>query len=89
MACGAAQAGPPFVTDDPEPVERHHTEVNVAAQATRSSAGQAGTLGAEANYGCAAETQCHVALPGAFTGSLGPGMRTGLGDAELGSSTGS
>lgn len=84
LACVSAQAGPPFVTDDPEPVERYHTEVNVAVQATRSAAGQVGTMGAEANYGCAADTQCHIALPGAFAGDLGPGMRTGIGDAELG-----
>lgn len=84
MASVSAWAGPPFVTDDPEPVERFHTEVNVATQATRSGSGQVGTLGAEANYGCAAETQCHIALPGAFAGSLGPRMRAGIGDAELG-----
>lgn len=80
----SARAGPPFVTDDPEPVERHRTEVNVATQATRSGSGQVGTMGAEANYGCAPDTQCHIALPGAFSGSLGPGMRAGIGDAELG-----
>lgn len=41
-------------------------------------------MGAEANYGCAAETRCHIALPGAFAGSLGPHLRTGIGDAALG-----
>lgn len=29
-AAGAAMAGPPFETDDPEPVECHHVEVDVA-----------------------------------------------------------
>jgi hypothetical protein len=45
--CTIARAGPPFLTDDPEPVERGHTEVNLAMQGTRADAASAGTLSAD------------------------------------------
>ncbi len=34
LATSAARAGPPFLTDDPEPVELHHWEVYAFTQAT-------------------------------------------------------
>lgn len=83
--CGtAAWAGPPFLTDDPEPVDLHHAEINLALQATKSAVGRSGTLAADINWGCAAEVQCHVAVPGAFSDSAGGGMRVGSGDLEFG-----
>lgn len=77
-------AGPPFLTDDPQPVDRFHTEVNLSAQGTRADQGRAGALSADVNYGCAAETQCHIAVPLAFSSASGAGWQAGLGDAELG-----
>ncbi len=82
--CAIARAGPPFLTDDPVPVDRHHTEVNLALQGTRADAGRAGTLSADVNYGCAREVQCHVAVPVAFARSPGAGWQAGVGDIELG-----
>nr|WP_242529065.1 transporter [Ramlibacter ginsenosidimutans] len=82
--CAIAHAGPPFVTDDPVPVDRHHTEVNLALQGTRADAGRTGTLSADVNYGCARELQCHIALPLAFASSPGAGWQAGVGDIELG-----
>lgn len=79
-----ACAGPPFLTDDPQPVDRFHAEVNLSAQGTRADQGQTGAFAADVNYGCAAETQCHVAVPVAFSGASGAGWQAGLGDAELG-----
>jgi len=80
----AAHAGPPFLTDDPAPVELHHTEINLALQKSRAAAGSSGTLGADINYGCAEETQCHFAVPGAFSHAVGDRLQAGLGDIELG-----
>lgn len=82
--CAIARAGPPFLTDDPVPVDRHHTEVNLAFQGTRADAGAAGTLSADVNYGCAQEMQCHVAVPVALASSPGAGWQAGVGDIELG-----
>jgi hypothetical protein len=82
--CAIAHAGPPFVTDDPVPVDRHHAEVNLALQGTRADAGRAGTFSADVNYGCAREVQCHLAVPLAFASSPGAGWQAGIGDIELG-----
>jgi len=53
-AAGLAFAGPPFQTDDPEPVELHHYEFYVATQQTLTSDGRSGTAPhLEFNYGAA------------------------------------
>jgi hypothetical protein len=84
VASTAAVAGPPFLTDDPDPVGLHHTEINLINQQTRSTAGRAGSASGEINVGCAAETQCHVAFPVAFNHPTAGPSRAGLGDVELG-----
>lgn len=84
MTVTKAMAGPPFLTDDPDPVDRHHAEVNAIYQEVRTSGGRAGVLSGEVNQGCAAETQCHVAVPLAFDRPDGGPFQTGLGDIELG-----
>ena len=48
----SAWAGPPFVTDDPEPVELKHWEVYLASMYNRSDDGTTGTVPhLDANYG--------------------------------------
>ena len=84
VASGAAVAGPPFLTDDPAPVDLHHAEINLIAQQTRAADGRGGSASGEVNLGCAAETQCHVAVPIAFDRPAGGSSQTGLGDIELG-----
>jgi hypothetical protein len=37
VACTAALAGPPFLTDDPEPVALRDTEINLINQQTRAA----------------------------------------------------
>ena len=84
VASTVAVAGPPFLTDDPEPVGLHHTEINLINQQTRAAAGHAGSASGEVNVGCAAETQCHVAVPVAFNHPTAGPSGVGLGDVELG-----
>jgi hypothetical protein len=84
LGASTARAGPPFLTDDPEPVDLHHMEINAILQGTRAGDDRSGAASGELNYGCARETQCHVALPVAFDRSSGGPLRTGLGDVELG-----
>ena len=84
IACSAAVAGPPFLTDDPEPVDIHHAEINLIGQQVRTSGGRGGSASGEVNVGCAAETQCHVAVPIAFDRPAGGSSQAGLGDVELG-----
>ena len=84
FVCSAACAGPPFLTDDPEPVDLHHAEINLIAQQTRTADGRGGTASGEVNLGCAAETQCHVAVPVAFDHPADGAPQVGLGDVEFG-----
>lgn len=83
-ALPAAWAGPPFQTDDPEPVDAGHAELNAIWQSTRGAGGRAGDVAGELNLGCAAQTQCHVAVPLAVVHPADGARRVGLGDVELG-----
>src|SRR5882724_10068903 len=53
LALGAlVRGGPPFATDDPEPVEYRHWEIYLASQYQHATDGAAGTLPhVEVNYG--------------------------------------
>ncbi|HXQ52499.1 MAG TPA: hypothetical protein VN802_15500 [Stellaceae bacterium] len=87
MCAGApgAIAGPPFRTDDPEPVDYQHWEVYGFSQATHVQGDTAGILlGIEVNYGALPDLQLHVIAPVAFDAPSGAGTRFGYGDTELG-----
>ncbi len=59
-----AQAGPPFVTDDPEPVEYQHYELYLAAQYKHDQDQNSSTLPhLEINYGILPNMQIHVIAP--------------------------
>lgn len=80
-----AAAGPPFRTDDPQPVELGHWEVYLFSAATRARADTSGVLsGIDANYGAAPELQLHAAFPIAFDKADGSGLVAGYGDTEFG-----
>lgn len=81
----AAWAGPPFRTDDPEPVEYQHWEVYAFSAATHVKGDTAGILpGVEINYGAAPDLQLHVIASLAFDKPSGGGWRSGPGDTEFG-----
>jgi hypothetical protein len=80
-----AHAGPPYQTDDPEPVALHRYEINVAVQRTSTSAGSVGTLpGVEINYGGAPDLQLHLGLPLAVNQPPSGTSHVGFGDLEIG-----
>jgi len=67
MLLPGAWAGPPFVTDDPEPVELGHWEVYISSMILRDASGITGTLPhVEVNYGAASNLQAHIILPYSF-----------------------
>ncbi len=79
-----AMAGPPFRTDDPEPVEYQHWEVYGFSEATSIAGDTSGTLpGLEVNYGAVPNLQLHIVVPLAFD-SLSGSWQSGIGDIELG-----
>jgi hypothetical protein len=85
LGAGAARAGPPFRTDDPEPVALGHWEIYGFSQATHVAGDTAGALPAvEVNYGAAPGVQIHALAPIAFDAPRGSGTKFGYGDTELG-----
>ena len=79
----AAWAGPPFMTDDPEPTETGHWEIYgplVEAEGRRID--YEGSTGVEINYGPAPDVQITVGLPFAFAHDTN-GMLWGAGDAAV------
>ncbi len=85
FAASSAWAGPPFVTDDPEPVEYRHSEFYISSQYTNNKDGKEGTLPHfEYNYGPLPDLQLHVLIPLAFAHPTGGPTVYGLGDTEVG-----
>jgi len=82
---GPAFAGPPFLTDDPEPVELGHWEVygfSAGANGHGDTTGLGPSL--EVNYGAAEGLQLHFIGGFAYDDPPGEGFRMGLSDTELG-----
>jgi hypothetical protein len=80
-----AFAGPPFITDDPEPVDLGHWEVYTFS-AGASGKGDTTGLGPsiEVNYGAAPGLQLHVISGFAYDDQPGGQFNMGLSDTELG-----
>jgi hypothetical protein len=83
---GSVFAGPPFITDDPEPVELHQWEVYYASIQSHTSQGWLVTAPhVEVNYGALPDLQLHVIAPLAFsTQSENGALHYGYADTELG-----
>ncbi len=82
---GAARAGPPFLTDDPEPVEAGHWEIYAASQWIWSPDAASGTVPQfEVNYGAGHGIQLHAIVPIALQTERGRSTECGAGDVELG-----
>jgi hypothetical protein len=80
-----ALAGPPFLTDDPEPTDTGHFEDYLHSDATRAGGATFGTaVGLEINYGAFADTQISADLPLGYQTERHDSTRFGLGDATLG-----
>jgi hypothetical protein len=85
LLSGAVLAGPPFVTDDPEPVDYQHWEVYIASLVAHDRDGTTGTgPHIEVNYGAIPDLQVHIIAPFAFNSPNHGGTQYGYGDTELG-----
>lgn len=81
-----ASAGPPYLTDDPEPVAYGHWEIYGFATGTVVRGNSAGFLPAtEVNYGALPDLQLHLTVPAAYNSqSIIGGTAYGIGDIEFG-----
>jgi hypothetical protein len=85
LAPASAFAGPPYVTDDPEPVAHRHWELYLASQASHDADGWSATLPhVEVNYGVIPDVQLHLIAPLAYVRPDGGEAAYGYGDTELG-----
>lgn len=82
---GVLLAGPPYTTDDPEPVKLNHWEFYLSATRLTDGRDRSGDAPHfEANLGAAPELQLHLILPLAYSRPEGAPTTMGFGDAELG-----
>ncbi len=86
LAPATAWAGPPYTTDDPEPVDYHHWELYLASAVGHDRDGWSGTAPHfEVNYGAAPNLQLHLIAPMTFNAPDHGGTRQyGYGDTEVG-----
>jgi hypothetical protein len=81
MAASSALAGPPFVTDDPEPTDTGRWEIYNFAAGAGPADGLAGQAGFDLNYGGHRDLQLTAVIPIDY--DTGPGRAVGLGDIQL------
>lgn len=83
MTSTAAWAGPPFMTDDPEPTDTGHWEIYAPmVEASGRGAEFEGSAGIEVNYGPLPDLQITVELPRAYRHDK-KGWQHGAGDVAL------
>jgi hypothetical protein len=82
---GKVDAGPPYVTDDPEPVDFQHWEFYVASMHSKLDGDWSGTAPhIEINYGAVPNLQLHLIAPLAYDVPPAGHTQYGYGDTELG-----
>lgn len=80
-----ALAGPPFQTDDPQPVDFHHYEAYAFGTFDHTHGGTGAQFPAfEFNVGAAPNLQLHLVVPMAYAAADGQSTQYGVGDMELG-----
>lgn len=82
-AATPAWAGPPFLTDDPEPTDTGHWEIYAPlVEASGSGRNFEGATGAEINYGAARNVQVTLGLPIEYVNDRS-GTEWGVGDVAV------
>src|SRR5450631_4009012 len=78
-------AGPPYDTDDPQPVDFHHWELYCSTYGLKNSMFSMGTLPhIEINYGVLPNVQLHIVSPMSFNTVSEGKTKYGYGDTEFG-----
>ena len=85
LLAASSFAGPPFRTDDPEPVEYGHWEADVASQGSLDSDETSITTPHfEINYGILPDMQIHLITPFEYVKPKGQPSHLGYSDTEFG-----
>ena len=83
LIANQALAGPPYVSDDPEPTDYKHFEIYTVTNGTTTREGTAGASGIDFNYGAAPDLQLTATVPAGFDRPVGGGTNVGLSNIEL------
>ena len=83
LGASPALAGPPYLTDDPEPTDYKHFEIYNFTNGTATRADTSGEAGIDINYGGAPNLQLTATIPAAYGLPNGGPLVGGFGDVEL------
>ena len=78
-----AMAGPPFITDDPEPTDYGHYEIYAFAQGSAAQDGADSAFGIDFNYGALPNLQLTAVFPIELDRPAKGAIVAGLGNIEL------
>jgi len=78
-----AAAGPPFVSDDPEPTDYKHFEIYAFNSGTTNLGGTAGQGGIDFNYGALPDLQVTVVVPAGFERPPDGSVQLGMGNIQF------
>jgi hypothetical protein len=78
-----AVAGPPYISDDPEPTDYTHFEIYTFSLGTTTRGGTTSQGGIDFNYGAAPDLQLTATLPAGIDQPAGGGASVGLGNIQL------
>jgi hypothetical protein len=83
LLANPAHAGPPFISDDPEPTDYQHYEIYLFANGTSAAEGKAGESGVDFNFGALPDLQLTAVVPLAYSLPSDGANEVGLGNVEL------
>lgn len=83
MLAGPALAGPPYLTDDPQPTPYKHYEVYTFEQGSNAVGGTTGSAGFDFNYGGAPDLQLTATLAAGFSAPSVGSSRVGLANTQI------
>jgi Putative MetA-pathway of phenol degradation len=83
LMMGPTFAGPPYVSDDPQPTDYKHFEIYTFTNGATTRDGTAGQSGIDFNYGAAPDLQLTATLPAGFDRPVGGRTNVGLSNVEL------
>jgi hypothetical protein len=85
VGTGTTHAGPPFITDDPEPVDPHHWEINLASEDVKAAGNWSGTIfQLDVAYGLLPDVELNFLTPLNYQAPRNAASHIGYGDTEIG-----
>ena len=83
VVSGTAIAGPPYVSDDPEPTDYQHYEIYLFTNGMSARDGTHGASGIDFNYGGLPDLQLTAVAPIAYDSATAGSTVAGFGNVEL------